>query len=222
LQRDLQKGAVAMKIVILTDIHDDEEAAKAAVAVEKPDAVLDCGDHHRITGLFDFTPHLCIFGNHVPEEFHINEDSLPFPIKVGPGRIYNIFSGNENVRVSGLDGHYSKRHPKNAVRNCDIEDLHYIPEKGLDVLLLHESPLNALAIDDGKMLAQKVLNEIYRIEPAYVFAGHSNNYSENSLRGVKFIELDNVGKGYGILKLENAVFSFERKRSVFSNGRRIN
>lgn len=59
-----------MKILILTDIHKDFTAAISSYDLEKPDIVLDCGDHHEIKNLFDKTPNFYIYGNHEPEMDH--------------------------------------------------------------------------------------------------------------------------------------------------------
>ena len=72
-----------MKILTLTDIHQNEEAARAAWAMESPDLVLDCGDHNQLANLFGTTPHFYIRGNHEPRVIsHKTNDALYRPVSL--------------------------------------------------------------------------------------------------------------------------------------------
>ena len=47
-----------MKILMISDIHSDYNAARASYSSQNPDYVLDCGDHTDLKNLFEF--HLLI------------------------------------------------------------------------------------------------------------------------------------------------------------------
>lgn len=208
-----------IKAVVLTDIHDAYAVARRAVSEEGPGLVLDCGDHDEISNLFGFVPHLYVFGNHAPDVISVPSGGLPFPIHLSAGRIYDFDLYDEHLRVAGLGGNYSKRRPRNAVRLCDVEDLAHIPRGAVDVLLTHESPLNVSQTEYSRSLAPKVLEEIDRIKPKFVFAGHAGFYKiKETPGGVPIVDLEAVEKGYGVLTFDGD-FNFERKRSEFSPDR---
>jgi len=210
-----------MKILIVTDIHDNEIAAKVAADNEKPDLVFDCGDHHDIKTLFDI-PHFYIHGNHVPCKVSFDAGEIIFPVKISSGQVceFNLEDGKECVRFAGLDGHYSSREHPYSVAGRDVNLLKNIPDGGIDVFLTHESPLCVYRENRETVnLAKMVLQEIQRIRPKYVFSGHANRYMQGFYDGINFIDLEDIGKGYGLLKKLDNAFSFQHKRRIF-RGRR--
>ncbi|RMD66228.1 hypothetical protein D6817_04545 [Candidatus Pacearchaeota archaeon] len=208
---------MSMRVLVVSDIHSDEAAAVAASLIENPDVVLDCGDHDRIKTYFDAAPHFYIYGNHVPRKIEISPDDFPFPIKVQAGQIYEFRMGKEVLRFGGIDGHYSRRWHPYAVKKEDVALLSQIPEKSLDVFLTHESPLQVYRESGEVMhLASQVLSEIRRIKPRIVFSGHLNHYVvRDPGDGIKYVELDNIGRGYVILRKEGEELTLERKLRVF-------
>lgn len=214
-----------MKVLLVTDIHNDDQAAKSAYQVEKPDFVLDCGDHARMQNLFEFTPHFYIKGNHEPKIVNVPSDSMPLPTKILPATMYVLSKGGQNIKVGGLDGNYSSSNEDNlSVDNEALNQLRRFHPFSLDVLLLHESPLNLLSPDshnssDSRIvkLAEEVRDEIDRIKPKFVFAGHTGLYSvSRDIQGVNLVTLDDMHKGYGVLSLVDNEFTFERKQAFYA------
>lgn len=78
----------------------------------------------------------------------------------------------------------------------------------MDILLLHESPLN---VNPSIEFAHQVIKEIDRIRPKFVFAGHTDEYLEKFTPGeIKIITLEGIAKGYGVLDLLENGFRFQR------------
>ncbi|MDO8563529.1 MAG: metallophosphoesterase [Nanoarchaeota archaeon] len=207
-----------MKVLLVTDIHNDDEAARSAYAVEKPDFVLDCGDHVRIQNLFEFTPHLYIEGNHEPRIITATSESMPLPTKILPAKMYELTKDGQNLRVGGLDGNYSSANESNlSVDKFSLDKLRMFHPFSLDVLLLHESPFNVNSTDSRTMkLAEEVREEIDRIRPKFVFSGHTGLYSVmKTPEKVNLVTLDDMHKGYGLLTLSNGEFNFERKQAFY-------
>lgn len=200
-----------MKVLILTDIHEDYTAAISAHEVEKPDIVLDCGDHNEIKNLFGQTPHFYIYGNHEPENVSLN--NLCSPTKIIGGTIYEFERDSNRISFSGLDGNYSGTFSLFSVGEKEVEGLKNIPSNRLDILLLHESPLNA---NPSIEYAQQVIREIDKIKPKFVFAGHTGEYSEDLTSGeTKIITLEGIARGYGLLDISENNLRFQRKIARF-------
>lgn len=197
-----------MKILLVSDIHSDYSAAESVYHEEKPDFVLDCGDHAEIKNLFESVPHFYIHGNHEPSQIVFRANEMPLPNKIQPGQILTLEKDEKKLRIAGLDGNYSNN--RYGVSKKGIAGLESIPEGGLDILLTHESPL-LLPQNSGYLkLARKVIHEIDRIKPRFVFSGHLNDYKELQTPGrVKNIVLEDLAKGYGLLNGDN--LEFERK-----------
>ena len=203
-----------MKILMLTDIHSNYDAARLAYKITNPDFVLDCGDHFDLMNLFDFTNHLYVFGNHEPKSISVKFDSMPLPTQIFPGVIYNLSKNNDFVKVAGVGGNYSSSDSLFHVTSENIRLLNFIPQDSIDVLLLHESPYNV----DGELknLANFMLKEIDRIKPKFVFCGHVNKYRENyTSQGVKIMTLDDISTGYSILSVSKKKFNLERVISYY-------
>ena len=61
-------------------------------------------------------------------------------------------------------------------------------------------------------LANKVIKEIKRIQPKYVFSGHTNHYLDRSISDeIHNVVLDDMSKGYCILDISDEKnFNLER------------
>lgn len=201
-----------MKILTLTDIHEDYLSARNACMIEKPDLVLDCGDHHEIVNIAELVPHFYIFGNHEPSRISLTGDSMPLPNKINAGEIIQFEHRGERVTFSGLDGNYSNKGFVYAVSNRNVDLMGTIPAQGINILLLHESPLNKNARAEHG-LAKRVVYEIERIKPKIVFCGHSGIYSDILTQDekIRIVNLDDSRHGYGILTVKGDEFEFERK-----------
>ncbi len=203
-----------MKILVLTDIHEDYDAAVNAWNLQKPDLVLDCGDHKKMKNLFELTPHYYIKGNHEPNTVQIRANDFPIPNEISSGTVYTFEDELNSLTFSGVGGNYTNTPKGENVNEEDLENLQKIGRGSLDVLLLHESPFNVLPNKGGYELTKHIIHEIKRIQPRFVFSGHTNIYKENLLDGInsptKVINLSDVAHGYGILEKEEDSLSFQR------------
>ncbi|MBS3094980.1 metallophosphoesterase [Candidatus Pacearchaeota archaeon] len=199
-----------IKILVLTDIHSDYDAAKMAYESTNPDLVLDCGDHTDIRNISGLTPHYFVHGNHEPTSILLDSEGYPLPAKINSDQIYSFEKGELKVRFSGVGGNYSSRKDEKHINEKDIPNLKSISAGGLDVLLFHESPLNILEENNQFPLAQKVIDEIKRIRPKFVFSGHTGIYSENNSGKVHLVNLMDAGKGFGILEIDSSRYNFSR------------
>ena len=207
-----------MKGLVLTDIHGDEEIARTHVSLENPDFVLDCGDHESIRNLFGSIPHFYVQGNHEPEEivYEIEVNRL-LPNIIYPGQVITLKKGDHKISFSGIGGNYSAKGRKGNVENLAIDMLSNIPSNSLDILLVHESPLDVEQRILEKSGALNVLREMERIEPKYVFAGHVGVYEkQTTANGVRIYRLPDVLHGYGILNVSDKYTSPSLKPTVLS------
>jgi len=205
-----------MKILLVSDIHSDYLPARVAGQTINPDFVLDCGDHTEMKNLFEFAPHYFIRGNHEPDMIYLPIDQMPLPHRISPGEQLILGGEDYEIKVAGLEGNYADPSKDHAVTIDNIDRLKCIPENGLDIILTHESPVIATEDHRHKNIANRLLYEIDRIKPKYVFSGHSNNF-DDSLRtpdGVQNIVLDDMAKGYCVLNI-NKEWSIERVKSRY-------
>ena len=200
-----------MKILLVSDIHEDYVAAENAWRVEEPDFVLDCGDHEQIKNLFELTPHLYIHGNHEPSEVEGSTEGYPLPFKIPEGVVVVLKKDNLELRVAGIDGNYANKDKPNSITDTDIDSLRRLPQGGVDLLLTHESPLLVPLGSKYMELAGRVISEIDRIQPKFVISGHYGkfNASMETPRGVRNLILDDIRRGYCILNGET--YNFSRK-----------
>ncbi|MAG61448.1 hypothetical protein CMI43_01350 [Candidatus Pacearchaeota archaeon] len=210
-----------MKILMVSDIHSDYNAAISSYHSENSkddplDYVLDCGDHTDIKNLFEFVPHYYINGNHEPDEILVPEDQMPLPYRISPGQTIVLPSKNHKVRVAGLDGNYTDPSKDYAVTNENIEKLERIEEGDLDILLTHESPVLARKNLQYKHMAEKVIRQIDRIKPKFVFSGHMNRFDDTLFTPgeIQNIVLEDMVKGYGVLRVGEE-YRLERVRCRF-------
>lgn len=200
-----------MKLLLLTDIHADFLAAENACRAEKPDFVLDCGDHKEIRNISELVPHLYVRGNHEPFEVCVNNDGYPLPFEIKAGVVAVLKKGELEVKVAGIGGNYTNPGRPNRVEEYSVEALKSIPENGADIFLTHESPLLVGNDSNHRVLAQRVIAEIDRIKPKLVFSGHYTRFN-NRIRTpgeVCNIVLDDVGRGYCLVDGDS--FNVERK-----------
>lgn len=214
-----------MKCLILTDIHSNYDAAKAAYYKEQPDLVLDCGDHDEICPLFENTPCFYISGNHEPHKIILNQAVNPgaIPVKITSGKVFEFIKTPDRIRFSGIDGNYSSRENKCPSYDPRVNSLKKISPGEIDILLTHESPLNVDPSVMSKTSAPLVMQEIKRISPKFVFSGHRGKFSVDPLnldsRVINFISLDSMSHGYGILDVQPDDIYFRREQSYFQRRR---
>lgn len=198
-----------LKLLAISDIHSDYLAAETAYRAEKPDFVLDCGDHTELRNLFELTPHFYVNGNHEPLKITTEPNGLLLPFKIPPGVVINLKKDDLVVRIAGIDGNYSSNKDGYRVTEEALESLRSIPDKGIDILLTHESPLLVALGSKHLSLAQRVIAEIDRIRPKLVLSGHYNRFMDNleTPCGVRNIVLGEMGKGYCLINGENFTYS---------------
>ncbi len=208
-----------MKILLVTDIHDDHAFAHNAWYSENPDLVLDCGDHEDIKNISELTPHYFVSGNHEPSAVHLDPEGFPLPHELNPRIVYIFEKGGKKVSFTGIGGNYSSKQGENNVNLRDVEFLSKINRGDLDVLLLHESPLNLHSNKGGYDLAQRVVKEIKRIMPKYVFSGHSGRFKESKMGNkgehIPTINLEDIAYGYGVLEDVDGTLNFRRVISKY-------
>ncbi len=204
-----------MKILIVTDIHSDDDSARTAYLSENPDLVLDCGDHKEMSNISEFVPHYFVPGNHEPEMVMLNSKGFPLPHSMRNGVIYLASNKNETISFAGIGGNYSNKPREKHVNSESLKSLSGIEKGSIDILMFHESPLNSIKKNN---LAKEIFKEIKRISPTFVFSGHTGKYSYNPIKGdgsskenIHMYNLEDSVRGYGILDTELNLF--ERKIS---------
>lgn len=202
-----------MKILLITDIHSDYDAAISSHAVESPDLVLDSGDHTEFKTLFGVTPHFYIRGNHEPSIIACSSAS---PSHIPNGTIIEFSKGTDTITFSGIDGNYGAKETIFQVNPKAIAHLKELEPHQIDIMLLHESPFNVSEKSKSYPLAQCVIAELSRLKPKYIFSGHTNVYSDTiDSNQSRWINLDDMRAGYGVLEVSGKSTIFERKRAVF-------
>lgn len=205
-----------MKILAVTDIHQNYEAARAAWMIESPDLVLDCGDHDQILNLFGSTPHFYIRGNHEPRNISLRKDGHALPTSIPNGDIITFTHTEESVTFSGIDGNYGAKQAVYQVNPLIVDQFKEHASRTIDILLLHESPLNVNKHSRAYQLALQVIAEIDRLQPKLVLSGHTNIFSEYiSSQKVKFVNFDDMCNGYLVINVEGEHLIYERKRAFF-------
>lgn len=218
-----------MKGVVLTDIHQHSAAAQNIFDLEKPDFILDCGDHEDMGSLAGLTPHFYVLGNHEPRIIRTRVGEGILPTCINPGQVLELMSSESGprLRVAGIGGNYStKPHITDTEYGAFVDRkaltaLQLIRPEEIDVLLLHESPLNNLGKGkDLEALADEVTREIDRIRPQYVFAGHRGTYGRDFTPGNKIpiYTLDDAAQGYMVLTVSQDSL-VDVKRRIFHQAR---
>jgi len=200
-----------MKALLVTDIHANYEEAKTAHRIVNPDIILDCGDHEDIFNIFETTPHFFIKGNHEPSSISFDVGNYlnpPYPLP--SGMVMRARDGNSTFSFAGVSGNYSSRNLINAVNKRDLNALIGIPSGSLDVLLLHESPLSIDEDSASIELAKQITEQIDRIHPRYVFAGHFGKSRTLITPGkVAITNLEDIRRGYSILDINGKDITFK-------------
>lgn len=208
---------MTMKILAITDIHADYAAARSAGYIESPDLVLDCGDHEQLINIFGATSHFYIRGNHEPRSISFKKGDDPLPTSIPNGEIVTFTHAENKVTLSGIDGNYSSKQTVYQVNPKILNQLRDLNPKSIDIMLLHESPLNVPKSSREYNLAMQIMAEIDRLQPKLVISGHTNIFSEYiSDKSVKFVNLDDMCNGYGLIVIQGENLTFERKRAFFT------
>lgn len=208
-----------MKILLVSDIHQNTDVVKTIHDLEEPDLVLDCGDHSNLKNMVGLTPHYYVEGNHEPRKAYVNLIDGQLPIPMLPGQIIDFTKKKERIKVLGIGGNYStKSKSSEEERNKrvtleDLSELEKVPERSIDIILAHQSPKS---LEDN--LSQQILDQIERIRPKYVFSGHFNIPNQEKRDETWWVNLPDVCRGYGLLNIDGQDYQFEAKTMVFGRG----
>lgn len=221
-----KKNHYEENVLVVTDIHENEEQVHELIELYKPSYVLDCGDHQDHG--YDFytskeIPWYFIHGNHE------NNEMLQ-GLKTGsiqPENLYYIPNGElvpvGSINFTGMGGNFSgksysgKKKPKPLhITPSDVSKLKNMPrKKSIDMLLLHESG-KELWEDTNFSYGQEVCSEVINAFPnlQLVVSGHYHEPQDKYINGTRQISLNtpeeynhilfttNKGK-IEILELEN-------------------
>lgn len=206
-----------MKILAITDIHKDYDAARAAWMVEMPDLIFDCGDHYQIINLFENCPHYYIKGNHEPSMISYSNTDFPLPNYIPNGVVIEFDDGLNTIKFLGIDGNYGTQQGFLQVNPRILNTLHELPPHSVDIILVHESPLNVAKGSKEHGFSLQVLAEIDRLHPKLVISGHTNRPSEilYGKNQVKFVNLPDMSCGYNVINVEDDVIKWEKKVACF-------
>jgi hypothetical protein len=131
-------------------------------------------------------------------------------------KLIEFIAGNEKITFTGIDGNYGSRTQDYNVHPQILDNLKKIHPSTVDILLLHESPFNVPVNSKSYELARKLIIEIDRLQPQLVISGHTGMFSEIiTEKEIRFINLDDMCNGYGIIVLHEKNLNFERRRVFY-------
>ncbi len=213
-----------MKILLLGDIHgytstlDIPTIDIAVDIVDQTDAdiVLQVGD---MGGYRHFSkPVYWIFGNNdllsltKSDEPDIQHANNLYNIRTG--KIYTLSVGNEQVRISGMNGAYDPLYFE--FDRDKLDDLGYFTKsdvekclrlRNVDIFLAHGCP-SGLDLGREPDHAVPAIREILDcVRPRYMFCGHGHFFKPVVHNGCRIYSLDLVSKAYYILETETDRFS---------------
>ena len=214
-----------MKILVVSDVHEDELAVKELSEYFEPSAIFDCGDHNipqdlahlESAFMFQDIPRYFIYGNHAPSWIKdVARENVPFSKGnlhyLPSGKISKITIDNEELLVGAFGGNYSSEFSELSATYADAERLRNSPS-GLDVLLLHDSPFISPQIKDSHIETIRLINEVISLKsPSYVFSGHIHKYIEQSFEGLNtlYVSLSYPIVTAGLLESDSSGLQYRR------------
>ncbi len=224
-----------MRIVVIADVHEDEDVLESIILEESPDFVLDCGDH-------DFDPistvqRYIIHGNHEEAQMLLEAEryhrrQITDGVYLLPsGEVLTLQKNGCGLKVAGLGGNFSaavygqyrtRKKADEAGKQLFIveEEVKRMQNARADVLLFHEPPgiLGFENEEGGKLLDYIVA----MIKPKIVFSGHVHTYREAEDNEMRFISLPVLRDGYAIMDCNcsamNVGMRFNNKDYFVTNG----
>jgi uncharacterized protein len=181
-----------MRILAVSDLHGDLDAARTAVARFQPDLLLSCGDwggpdEVDASALAAFAAErrvLTNFGNHdslVLLEPWRNRDGTP--VLIGQGEVREV----DGLRVAAIGGIWAKSHRlPHYVTDDDVADLaaRIARAAPVDILLTHGCPIGLADLTPkGNHGGQRCFLEANKtIAPRVHLCGHLHVAQERSLK----------------------------------------
>jgi uncharacterized protein len=207
-------GCPVGRVLVVSDLHGDLEAAGQACRAVRPDLILSCGDWgdaDQVTmadllAIQEFAPLYTTFGNHDPIEIlsslH-NQDGTPSLIPQG---MRLVIAG---LRLAAIGGIWAKSHAKpHYVTDQDVAAAAArIAGAGpIDILLTHGCPVGlADMTPSGRHGGQRCfLEATHTISPRVHFCGHLHLPQERTLKdGRKVINVGATPEGsYAIAEFD--------------------
>jgi Icc-related predicted phosphoesterase len=212
-----------LKFVIISDAQHagDDDLVSRIVLHERPDAVLDCGDHRGEGGQNHYpacdVPRYFVHGNN--EDWAIVQairDGAPYAPRnwraILPAEETIIAKGGTRVPILGMGGVYGSIAWNNKLPRAQAKPAHFVHEEAelfyarkfpgfanRGILLFHDPPQR---VDTELHRGSSMLNAIVdHLQPQFVFAGHLEEYRELRENGVRYVVLAPPAAMYATLTL---------------------
>ncbi len=195
-----------MRILVVSDLHGDLDAADRVLARFQPDLVLCCGDwgepeqvgEERMRALIDAVPVYTTFGNHDPLELLDRLRNLDgSPVLVPSGTVIEF----EGLRVGAIGGIWAKSHAKpHYVTDADVAAFasRIARAEPVHILITHGCPIGLADVTpSGRHGGQRCFLEAFQaIAPRLHLCGHLHVAQEYNLHdGSKVINVGATSAG---------------------------
>lgn len=198
-----------MKLLIVTDIHEQGEIVNEIISREGVDVLLSCGDQE---GYYE-PPIPCYFVNGNHEDFPLigtmkqnpKFSAHPNLHLITPENPLEISIGDDYFCVAGLGGIYN---PQKYQRHVDqsyftrheVDTLRGCEGSSLDILLFHETLPSFGIKRHGKIMGCPPLDKTVKLlKPKLVFCGHHDEVLESKVGKSTTIQLSQPSKSYCIV-----------------------
>jgi len=190
-----------MRVLVVSDLHGDLEAARRAAGLVRPDLILCCGDwgdpdqvtEPDLAEFLEIAPVYSTFGNHDPLDILSrlrNRDGSP--VLLAQGTVHE-FAG---LRLAAIGGIWAKSHTKSHyVTDADVDlAAARIAQAGpVDILLTHGCPIGLADLaPTGRHGGQRCFLEAFNtVKPRLHLCGHLHVAQERTLKDGR--QVINVG-----------------------------
>jgi Icc-related predicted phosphoesterase len=195
-----------MRLLVVSDLHGDLEAARRACVFVRPDLVISCGDwgdadevtEADLGALLETAPVYTTYGNHDALDVLArlrNRDGSPVLLPQGT---VHVFAG---LRLAAIGGIWAKSHAKrHYVTDADVAEASArIAESGpVDILLTHGCPVGLADLTPtGRHGGQRCFLDAFQtIAPRLHLCGHLHLAQERVLKdGRKVINVGASSEG---------------------------
>ncbi len=213
----------SLRVLAVSDLHGDLNAAHTACDLVKPDLILCCGDWGdddqvtpaNLAAFLKYAPLYSTFGNHDPIEMlsglH-NHDGTPVLLPQGSPLAV------EGLRLAGIGGIWAKSHSKpHYVTDQDVADAAAKSAAAgpIDILLTHGCPIGLADMTPaGRHGGQRCFLEANKvIMPRLHLCGHLHLAQERSLKdGRKVVNVGATPAGsFVVIEFDASRQSFEAR-----------
>lgn len=216
-----------LKILAITDVHNDTKIVKKIVEIEKPTHIIDGGDHSNIDFFNYGLNTLLIPGNHEPNELleddvflNISKEKKYDLTLVKPGQVYEI----NNFSLAGFGKNYSKREwnsKDTTYKYMTFNEYNAMKKlKNVDILITHEAPKALKLFNRGENVGLQYIDDIINeIKPKLSLSGHHHVYKEDFIGRTKMVSLPDIKEGYAIITSdEKNHLNLDYKQTIKSLG----